>query len=461
MKRMKRLLAALLAALMLAAAAPVTAAPASETNGDYKLLALTFDDGPYKFTDRLLDGLADLGAKATFFMVGQMIEQYPNIPARMVAEGHEIANHSYSHPYLNWSNVTYQLDKNRQLLAQYDGERTYCVRAPYGGFTAESSFNGPSIWVAFDVSDYKRTGDPYGVARDIIRYAKDGDIFLLHDIHNSSVTAALIAVEELQKQGYEFVTVSELFRRRGVVPENGKRYTSLPNKGINLGPLEDDPEYFDESRLSEHWAYGAIEYVLGHGLFEGTDKGFEPNKKMTRAMFLTVLGRIAGVSSAAPASVPFSDVPTDHWAAPYIAWAAKNGIVDTDSETFDLDGNITREDMAMAIYRYLKYADLAGETEEADLPYADAEEISGSALDGVKFCTSVSLLEGDGFNFNPKDDTTRAEAATLFMRLNQFIFGPEQPDPKEDTEEDTTEEDGTPESPDPDEPGAEEPPVEG
>ena len=196
--------------------------------------------------------------------------------------------------------------------------------------------------------------------------------------------------------------------------------------------------------------------MLGHGLFEGTDIGFEPNRKMTRAMFLTVLGRIAGVSPDAPASVPFPDVPAEHWAAPYIAWAAANGIIDTDSEIFDLDGKITREDMATVIYRYLKYADLAGETQETDLPYADAEEISSSALDGVKFCTAVSLLEGDGFNFNPKDDTTRAQAATLFMRLNQFIFGPEQPDP----EENAMEESETPESPEPDEPGADEPALE-
>ena len=87
MKRMKRLLAAALAALLLVSAAPVvTAAPASQTNGDYKLLALTFDDGPCKNTPRLLDGLAKLGAKATFFMVGQYIELYPDIPARMVGQ---------------------------------------------------------------------------------------------------------------------------------------------------------------------------------------------------------------------------------------------------------------------------------------------------------------------------------------------------------------------------------------
>ena len=467
MKRMKRLLAALMAALMLAAAAPVMAAPASETNGDYKLLALTFDDGPCKNTPRLLDGLAKVGAKATFFMVGQYIELYPDIPARMVAEGHEIANHSYSHPVLSTGNVTYQLNKTRELLVKYGGERNYFVRAPYGSDAARAYFNSPSIFWALDVNDYKRT-DSAGMARDVIRIIKDGDIFLFHDTHSTSVDAALIVVEELQKQGYEFVTLSELFRRRGVDPQtqNGVRISSLPNKGINLGPLEDDPEYFDESKLSEHWGYEAIEYVLAHKLFYGTDEGFQPNKKMTRAMFLTVLGRMAGVSFDTPVSIPFSDVPADHWAAPYIAWAAANGIIDTDSETFDLDGNITREDMATVIYRYMKYAELAGETVEFALPYADVKEISPSALDGVRYCTSVSLLVGDGFNFNPKNDTTRAEASSLFMRLDKFILALEQPSPGEDDAEPSGEEDPpaddptqdeTPDTPAPTEPGADEP----
>ena len=426
MKRMKHLLAALLALLLLATAVPVMTAPAmaaapSETNGDYKLLALTFDDGPSAYTERLLDGLARLNAKATFFMVGRSIEQRPDIPVRMVAEGHEIANHSYSHPILTYDNVSYQLGKTRELLARYGGERNYLVRAPYGSDAARSAYNAPVIWVALNVNDYMRT-DSYGMARDVMKVVKDGDIFLFHDTHSTSVDAALIVVEELQKQGYEFVTVSELFRRRGVVPQNGVRYSYIRNTGINLGPLEADPEYYDESKLSEHWAYEAIEYALERGLFQGTDKGFLPNKKMTRAMFLTVLGRIAGVSSDPPASAPFSNVPATHYAAPYIAWAAENGIIDPRGETYDCDGNITREEMAWMTYRYLRYAGLAGETADAGLPYADAEEISPQFIDGVKYCTATSLLVGDALSFRPKDNTTRAQAATLFMRLHRFVL---------------------------------------
>ena len=421
MKQMKRLLAALLVSLLLASAVPVMAATPSDTNGDYKLLALTFDDGPSVYTERLLDGLARLNAKATFFMVGRMIEQRPDIPARMVAEGHEIANHSYSHPVLTYDNVSYQLGKTNELLAQYDGNQNHLVRAPYGSDAARSAYKAPVIWVALNVNDYLRT-DSYGMARDVMRVVKDGDIFLFHDTHSTSVDAALILVEELQKQGYEFVTVSELFRRRGVEPQNGVRYSYVRNTGINLGPLEKDPEYYDESRLSEHWAYEAIEYGLEHKLFHGTNEGFLPNKKMSRAMFLTVLGRIAGVSSDPPASTPFSNVPVTHYAAPYIAWAAENRIIDPSSKTYDYDGNITREEMAWVTYQYLRYADLAGETKVAELPYADAEEISPYFIDGVKYCTALSLMVGDALSFHPKDDTTRAQAATLFMRLHQFVL---------------------------------------
>ena len=422
MKRMKRLLAALLALLLAAAlTTPVMAATPSETNGDYKLLALTFDDGPSQYTERLLDGLARLNAKATFFLVGRMIEQRPDIPARMVAEGHEIANHSYSHPVLTYNNVSYQLGKTNELLARYDGNQNHLVRAPYGSDAARSAYNAPVIWVNLNVNDYLRT-DSYGMARDVMKVVKDGDIFLFHDTHSASVDAALILVEELQKQGYEFVTVSELFRRRGVEPQNGVRYSYVRNTGINLGPLEEDPEYYDESKLSEHWAYEAIEFGLEHGMFYGTDKGFLPNKKMTHAMFLTVLGRIAGVSSDPPASAPFSNVPVTHYAAPYIAWAAENGVIDPRSETYDYDGNITREEMAWVIYRYLRYAGLAGWTSDTELPYADAEEISPDFIDGVKCCTALSLLEGDALSFHPKNDTTRAQAATLFMRLYQRVL---------------------------------------
>ena len=162
--------------------------------------------------------------------------------------------------------------------------------------------------------------------------------------------------------------------------------------------------------------------MLEHGLFYGSDEGFLPNQKMTRAMFLTVLGRIAGVSSDPPESVPFSNVSVEHWAAPYIAWAAENRIIDPLSETYDYDGNITREEMAWVIYRYLRYADLAGETEDAELSYADVEEISSDLIDGVKCCTDLSLLVGDELGFHPKDDTTRAEAATLFTRLHKFVL---------------------------------------
>lgn len=435
MKRMKRLLAALLApVLLLTAVVPAMAATPSETNGDYKLLAITFDDGPSAYTERLLDGLARLNAKATFFMVGRSIEQRPDIPVRMVAEGHEIANHSYSHPTLTYSNVSYQLGKTNELLARYDGKPNHLVRAPYGSDAARSAYNAPVIWVNLNVNDYMRT-DPYGMARDVMKVVKDGDIFLFHDTHSTSVDAALIVIEELQKQGYEFVTVSELFRRRGVEPKNGVRYCYVRNTGINLGPLVEnpeyeDPEYYDESKLSEHWAYEYIEYVLEHGLFYGSDEGFLPNHKITRAEFLTVLSRIAGVSLDPPESAPFSNVPVDHWAARYIAWAAENRIIDPLSETYDYDGNITREEMAWVIYRYLKYAGMAGETEDAELPYADAEEISSDFIDGVKCCTALSLLVGDELGFHPKDDTTRAEATTLFTRLHQFVLAQKQPVPE-------------------------------
>ena len=236
---MKRIFSALLAlaiALSLAAAvAPVRAAGG-------KLVAITFDDGPGPYTNRLLDGLAQRGVKATFFMVGSNVARYPDTVARMYREGHQLANHSYDHSDftgLSDSGVRSQISKTNDLLSKAAGKGSvYMVRAPYGSTNARvrSLVGAPLVYWSVDPQDWKYR-NATTVKNAVVNNAHDGAIILLHDIHSTSVDGALAAIDVLQDKGYEFVTVAELFRRRGVTPENGESYSRCKPNGTDLGPV--------------------------------------------------------------------------------------------------------------------------------------------------------------------------------------------------------------------------------
>ena len=205
--------------------------------GDYRLLALTFDDGPGPYTETLLDGLGERGVSCTFFLVGSMAARYPELLRRMAEEGHQLGNHSYDHAVLTPENVGWELEGCRQYLAAAAGEESFYVRPPYGTLLdgMAEKLNAPAILWSVDPNDWQ-TDDAAAVVRSVTEAVKDGDIILLHDSHAHSVQAALEIVDILQAQGYEFVTVRELLRRRGVTPENGGKYFFARNRGTNLPP---------------------------------------------------------------------------------------------------------------------------------------------------------------------------------------------------------------------------------
>ncbi len=233
---MKRIVCFLLCLIILSSIIPVSVVAQTP-----KLVALTFDDGPSKYTETLVDGLAARGAKATFFIVGNMAASRMSTIHRMVNEGHQIANHTTSHPNLarlSAENVSNQLAGCRYYLVQAAGEQTFCLRPPYGSYnlTVQSVANMPIITWSVDTLDWKyRNAD--SVYNKIMNNTKDGSIVLLHDLYSTSVTGALRAIDSLKAQGYEFVTIEELFRRRAVTLENGKVYSSAYNHGITLPNL--------------------------------------------------------------------------------------------------------------------------------------------------------------------------------------------------------------------------------
>lgn len=234
-RRLCLLLLPLLALLPLRENAAVAPVLAPEPAG---YIALTFDDSPNEaLTERLLDGLRERGAHATFFIIGQQIEGQEALLRRMAAEGHQAGNHTFTHRRLDDSGVVglHELERTEELLSATLGGSGYWVRPPWGFASAETlrETTVPLIHWSLDTEDWSVLNADK-IAQNIIDHAQSGDIVLLHDAYASSVDAALRAIDVLQSRGYEFVTVEELFAKMGIEPETGRLY-SRPDK---LRPVE-------------------------------------------------------------------------------------------------------------------------------------------------------------------------------------------------------------------------------
>lgn len=196
-----------------------------------KLIALTFDDGPRRdTTTQLLDGLAQRGVKATFFLIGQQIPGSEDIVRRMEADGHQIGIHSYSHVMLtdlNDADFQGEVERTRVVLEYILGRRDFLLRPPYGlvdeGIRQRAK--APIILWSVDPEDWGDK-DTRREVEHILANAADGSIVLLHDIYPQSVEAALQVVDALHDQGFYFLTVSDLFAAKGIPLEPGQVYRS-------------------------------------------------------------------------------------------------------------------------------------------------------------------------------------------------------------------------------------------
>ena len=163
--------------------------------------------------------------------------------------------------------------------------------------------------------------------------------------------------------------------------------------------------------------------MVDAGLFTGASATtFEPETDMTRGMFVTVLGRLAEADgSGADAAAQFTDVAADGYYAPYVAWAAENGIVTgTESDKFEPDTPVSREQMATILYRYVQAkGDDVSVGEEANiLSYADAASVSEYAVPAMQWACGGGLINGtDNNRLAPQNNATRAEVATILMRF--------------------------------------------
>ena len=238
-KAWRRMAAFFLCILLTLTAIPAIPARAAE-NGK-KLIAITFDDGPSANTPTLLDGLEARGAVATFFMCGSNgshgVVKHSDLLPRMVSLGCQLANHSNTHPNftkLTAGQIQEQIAAVEPYLYNAVGD-TYLevVRIPGGSNTERIRANTahPIIIWSIDPLDWRDRNEDI-VYKRIMEKAHDGGVILLHDLYPTSIAAGLRAIDSLREQGYEFVTVSELFRRRGVYLQNGVTYTGALNEGV-------------------------------------------------------------------------------------------------------------------------------------------------------------------------------------------------------------------------------------
>lgn len=215
---------------------------------DGPYIAMTFDDGPSAtLTPKLLDLLAAHHIKATFFVIGENVAEHPDIVARAAREGHEIANHSWSHPNLakmSDEGVRRQLRQTDEAIKSATGTRPTLLRPPYGSITEREKrwihdeFGYQIVLWDVDPYDWKRPG-PAVVRNRILQETRPGSIVLSHDIHPGTIEAMPSTFDALKAKGFKFVTVSELIRAAAVEPSATPPATS-PNARVAI-PLSPSP----------------------------------------------------------------------------------------------------------------------------------------------------------------------------------------------------------------------------
>ena len=178
------------------------------------MVALTFDDGPNKYTEQLLDALKEYNCSATFFVLGSMVEKFPQALQRMVLEGNEIGNHTMDHRQLtklSEKEIIKEVEDTQQAIESIVHIYPKLVRPPYGSKndTVSRILDYDLILWDLDTRDWA-SKDTQKIIEVTLNNVRDKDIILMHDIYPTSVQAAIELIPLLQERGYQLVTVSEL-----------------------------------------------------------------------------------------------------------------------------------------------------------------------------------------------------------------------------------------------------------
>ncbi|MCA9335174.1 polysaccharide deacetylase family protein [Candidatus Saccharibacteria bacterium] len=177
-------------------------------------IALTYDDGPSAYTNQIVDAFAAHGSRATFFMVGNMAQNFPGAAANVVAHGNQVGNHSVGHGMLTSmgpQGAAADIQQAQQMIAGATGVVPAIMRPPYGETNAAivAAVGMPEIMWSYDSMDYA-THNTESTYANVTANAQCGGIVLMHDIHASTAAAAWRILDNLQSRGFRMVTVGEL-----------------------------------------------------------------------------------------------------------------------------------------------------------------------------------------------------------------------------------------------------------
>ena len=192
------------------------------------MVAVTYDDGPAKYTDSILDCLEKYNVRATFFVQGKSVPKYAGAVKRAVSLGCEIGNHTETHAKLtklNASQIAAQISDTNNAVYAAAGVYPKLFRPPYGAYNQSvlDAAKMPAIMWSVDTLDWK-TRNAAKTLESVRKSARDGSIILMHDIHAPTADAAESVIKCLLKEGYQLVTVSELLDARKGSAEVGKAY---------------------------------------------------------------------------------------------------------------------------------------------------------------------------------------------------------------------------------------------
>jgi peptidoglycan-N-acetylglucosamine deacetylase len=213
---------------------------------DKKLIALTFDDGPWpKTTEEILATLKKENVKATFFMIGQPLKSFPEIAKKVVADGHEIANHTVHHWYHKMGAVVAkrEIDDTNKIIEEYLNVKTNYFRPPGGVLNngladyAHKLNDAVLMWSADSGDSQPRRPTPATIVKNVISQATSGGIVLMHDgggNHEGTAKALPEIIEKLRAEGYQFATITELLEAGGVAPTTSTTSSSPSPKAKAL-----------------------------------------------------------------------------------------------------------------------------------------------------------------------------------------------------------------------------------
>ncbi|WP_373214762.1 polysaccharide deacetylase family protein [Ruminococcus sp. 5_1_39BFAA] len=205
------------------------------------LLALTFDDGPGEYTEELLDCLEENNAHATFFMLGQKVQEYPDTVKRMLELGCEIGSHSWDHQNLynlDMDGVSKQFTDTDNALIEACGQAATVARAPYGNWNSDiiATVGKPFFMWSLDSLDWDLKDVELDYNSVMNGDLTDGSVILMHDIHQPSVEAAKRLIPDLIAKGYKLVTVSEMAEAKNVVLQNAS-YSDFWQSSLDRGAV--------------------------------------------------------------------------------------------------------------------------------------------------------------------------------------------------------------------------------